>query len=714
MRIPTEWLSEYVDSGLSAGELAELLVRLGIEIEEIVAAPAGLGGEVLVAEITPNRGDCLSILGLAHEVAAGTGAPLKRPEFGAVPSGGASIAGRVTVELAAPDECPRYSAAVVREVRSGPSPEWLQRRLLACGQRPIDILVDVTNYVLFELGQPLHAFDHELLGDRIVVRRAEAGEVMVTLDDVKRTLTEEQLLITDGERAVALAGVMGGANTEVTERTRHVLLEAAHFHGPNIRRTARRLGLESESSYRFARHVDPNLTVLALQRACGLLAAHAGGLPAPGLVDVKAREFEPKLVVLRPERCNSFLGTSLSAPAMAAYLGALALGVTEHQGRLQVTVPTRRPDLEREVDLIEEIGRLHGYDKIAFSVPPAARRTGRLDARQQLERRLRELLLACGLNEVQTFSLTSPAAMARGGFETDLEAVGAVRLENPLSEDYSVLRWSMLPSMLEVVGRNLSLHAETVRVFELGRTYAGLDRTVTDQAAADAGRLATGRTAETLPLPAIEERTLAGALTGRVLSADWNVDPVLLVADVFDAKGVLDLVFEELRIDQVTVEVCREPVFASGRAGRMVVDGQVVAVFGEVAEQVRDRYDIRVPVVAFEANLGWLLDHADTRRIHRALPRQPAALRDLALVVPREVTHKEVAQVIGQVAGEWLEDLRLFDVYRGQGIPSGARSLAYSLRFRHPERTLTDAEVDRVIAEVIEAAGRELGASLRE
>ncbi|MBI2299813.1 MAG: phenylalanine--tRNA ligase subunit beta, partial [Armatimonadetes bacterium] len=406
LNIPIHWLKDYVDVTATPEELADLLTRLGIPIEEIHEAQGGLGGAVLVAEVTPNRGDCLSMVGVAREVAAATGAELRLPGAELIESRDESILGRCTVLVEDGDLCPRYAARLVTGLVNRPAPEWMQQRLRACGQRPLNVLVDITNYVLFELGQPLHAFDHTLLGGTVVVRRAQAGEVIVTLDGVKRTLTGEQLLITDGERGVALAGVMGGANTEVSEHTTDVLLEAAQFYGPNIRRTARTLGLESESSYRFARTVDPGLPPYALERAAGLLAAHAGGQVAAGVVDVVAKPIEPAVIRLRPGRCNSFLGTAIPAAQIAGYLTALGLQVEPAGEDLEVGVPTRRPDLTREVDLIEEVARLHGYDNVPTSIPRAGKATGRLSARQRLERRVRELLLGCGLNEVQSFSLT--------------------------------------------------------------------------------------------------------------------------------------------------------------------------------------------------------------------------------------------------------------------------------------------------------------------
>ncbi|MBI5832867.1 MAG: phenylalanine--tRNA ligase subunit beta [Armatimonadetes bacterium] len=712
MRIPMAWLSEYVRTELDADQLAEMLTDLGIEIEEIEDAPGGLGGKVLVAEVTPNRGDCLSILGMAREVAARTGAELVMPDLTVPESADERIDGRVRVGIEAEDLCARYSARLVLGVTPGPSPQWMQDKLLACGQRPIDILVDVTNYVMFELGQPLHAFDYDLLGPNIGVRRAREGEILSTLDGVDRKLTPGNLLITDGANGVALAGVMGGASTAVSSTTRNVLIEAAHFTAPNIRRTARNLGLESESSYRFARVVDPGGTIRAADRCAQLLAQCAGGTVVTGVVDALVRPIEPATITLRPARCNTFLGLALTCDEMAGYLRALGMEVTIIDGLLAVEVPTYRPDVTREVDLIEEVARLHGYNNVPMTLPPAAQRTGRLSRAQKAERRIRDLCLAAGLNEVWTFSLTSPQAMARAGYNQDPAAIGAVTLENALSTDFSVMRWSMLPSMLEVVGRNMTAHGGEVRIFEVGRTYAGLDPRVTDQTAAEAGRIATGHTAASLPVPCTEERTLAGAVTGRLYSSAWNMPAEQLGADITEVKGLLDLLCGELRLAGVTAEPCDDPVFEPGRSGQLKLAGETIAVFGEVADGILDAYDIRRPVVLFEANLGRMIAASDLSRAYRPLPRYPAALRDIALVVPDEVPQAAVEAAIREVADN-LAELKLFDVYRGKGLPEGQRSLAYGLTFRLPDRTLTDVEVDAAMARIVEHAQTACSAVLR-
>ncbi|MCC7493574.1 MAG: phenylalanine--tRNA ligase subunit beta [Fimbriimonadaceae bacterium] len=713
MRVPLKWLTDYVDLDRSADELAELLIDLGVGVEEQLTAP-GLGGDLLVTEITPNRGDLLSLLGMAREVAAATGRTVRLPAPQVAEDPAVRIADRLTVRVEDPELCPRYAARLVTGLTPGPSPQWLQDRLVAMGQRPIDVLVDVTNYVMFELGQPLHAFDAAKLGDTVVVRRATEGELMVTLDGQKRHLTREQLLITDGHEPVALAGVMGGLDSECSSATRDVVLEAAHFYGPNIRRTARRLGLESESSYRFARTVDPNLPLLALDRAAQLLAECAGGTVASGVIDVKAAALAPRPITLRVRRCNSFLGAALSSAQMAGYLRALGFEVGEADGILQVLVPTRRPDIEREVDLIEEVARLHGYQNLPLTPPPATQSAGGLTDSQRLERRVRELLLGAGLNEVQTFSLTSAPAMAKAGLVADPLEIGALVLQNALSAEFAMLRWSLLPSLLEVVSRNQAQHTEPVRLFEVGRTYAGLDVTVTDQQARAASRVSTGQTASSLPLPCTEERTLGGALLGRAVCGGWNTTPPTAEELLFEAKGIVELVLTELRISGLRVEPRPEAVFEPGRAGAWWHGDQLVGVFGEVAVEVRQRYDIREPLMLFEVNLGWLLQQADTRRVFSALPRQPAALRDIALTVPLEVPSTAVAAVLTSAAGSWLEELRLFDVYRGKGLPAGTRSLAYNLRFRHPQRTLTDGEVDECMAAVVTAVREQCGAALRE
>lgn len=714
MRIPLRWLRDYVDIDEDPDRLADLLIRLGHGIDGIETDTGELGGAVLIAEITPNRGDCLSMLGIAREVAAATGAELRLPGAELIESPTERIDGRCQVRIEAPDLCPRYAARLVTGVDFGPSPIWMQARLKACGQRPLNILVDVTNYVLFEVGQPLHAFDYDLLGPEIIVRRAYEGETLVTLDDVKRTLTAEQLVIADPERAVALAGVMGGASTEVTERTSAVLLEAAHFHGPNIRRTARRLGLESESSYRFARTVDPDLPIRALNRAASLLSQYAGGVVAAGVVDVVARPIQSAMVGFRPSRCRAFLGADIDNTTMRGYLTALGMHVTDDGERFYVKVPTWRPDVSREVDLIEEIARLHGYDRIPATVPPPARETGRLSLQQRLERRVRELLLGFGLNEVWTFSLTCRPAMARARLGRDPRDVGAVAIENALSEEYCLLRWSLLPAMLEVVARNRSWQGDAVRIFEVGRCYGALDSQVGDAAAREVSRVTTGRTAARLPMPCREQLTLAGAVTGKAMSSAWNIEPPALAADFFEVKGMIELLLSELGLADAAVQTCDDAIFEPGRAARFVVRDHVFGQLGEAAEEVRRAYDLAEPVVLFELDLGWMLEVAEPRRTYRPLPRFPAALRDLAVVVPTETPAADVADAITTAAGGLLESLRLFDVYEGKGIPEGRRSLAYNLRFRRPDRTLTDTEVDRVVAHIVDVLAAEFDARLRE
>ncbi|HAZ63512.1 MAG TPA: phenylalanine--tRNA ligase subunit beta [Armatimonadetes bacterium] len=712
MRIPTTWLSDYLSELPPTDELAALLTDLGLEIEFIEDAPAGLGGQVLVAEITPNRGDCLSMIGVAREVAARTGAELRLPTIELTEDPNESIEGQLEVLIDDGDLCPRYSARIIADLHTGPSPKWMQDRLLACGQRPIDLLVDVTNYVLFELGQPLHAFDADELGSTILVRRAAEGEMMTTLDGVERKLTPDQLLITDGQRPVALAGVMGGANTAIGASTTRVVIESAHFLAPNIRRTARNLGLESESSYRFSRVVDPSGTVRAADRCAQLLVQCGGGRVLRGVVDTVAQPIGPVTIDLRPAMANRFLGLELSDEQMADMLRRLQLEVEPTEAGLRVIVPTVRPDLTREVDLIEEIARLHGYNNVPATTPPAAQKTGQLNARQKAERRVRELCLAAGLNEVWTFSLTSVEAMGRAGYAIEAAPAGVVSLQNALSADFALLRWALLPSMLEVVGHNATAHGSETRVFEVGRAYFALDHTVTDQRAAQAGRVATVYTAETLPLPCRERLTLAGAITGRAYTSAWNLAPELFGADVTEIKGLFDLLLDELRVEGVQAEPYAHPAFEPHRAGRLMRGRQPLAVWGEVAPSVLAAFDIRRPVVAFELDLDLLLDSRGGLPTYRGLPRFPAALRDVALVVPDEYSQAQVAASI-TAASEHLESLRLFDVYRGVGLPAGTRSLAYALTFRRAEGTLTDETVDADMERIVEQVAADCRARLR-
>lgn len=653
----------------------------------------GMADTVLELEVTPNRPDCLSMAGVAREVAAVTGETARMP-LSAPEEAGEPAAATVSVEIADPALCPRYTARLIRGVKVGPSPDWLAERVAASGARPISNVVDITNLVMFELGQPLHAFDASTIAEvggtrAITVRLALPGERLTTLDGQDRELAEDTLVIADGTGVVALAGVMGGAATEVSDSTVDVLLESACFAPASIGRTSRRLALISEASQRFERGVDPNGCVSALDRAAQLLAEVAGGVVAPGVVDVYPAPAAPVELALRVPRLNALLGTELETAEVARILIALGLGVSGTGDVLSVSVPTFRPDLTREVDLIEEVVRVHGMGSVPSSMPAGRGRVGGLSVEQGRRERIAGALRAAGLNEAITWSFSDPLDAERLAWVFG-PGEGAVRLLNPMTTDQAVLRFSVLPGMLRAVAHNRRHGVADVHLYEIGSVWW----------------TAPGRKQPK------ERGVVAGVLSGSWNRPGWN-DPGTAL-DVFDAKGVLESVVEDLGIARFRVRSAEISFLQPGRSAEVLVGGDVVGWLGEVHPRVLEAFECPGPVAAFELQLKPLVKAARDVRPFVDLPKFPAAKIDLAIVVDEAVTAERAEQAIRSAGGKLLEDARLFDVYRGKGVTEGKKSLAFSLTYRDPDRTLTDEEVssahDKVVRKVTGALGGELRA----
>lgn len=656
----------------------------------------GTGDVILDLEITPNRPDCLSVAGIAREVGAVLGKPAATPSSAPEESG--TPAGElVEIEIADAELCPRYTARVITGVKVGPSPEWLAEKVQACGARPVNNVVDVTNYVMFELGQPLHAFDMDTLAKRdgrvwIGVREARAGEKLTTLDGVERTLAEDTLLITDPSGPIALAGVMGGEATEVTDATTTVLLESACFQTSSVGRTSRRLGLVSEASLRFERGVDANLAAAASDRAAALLAEVAGGTVAPGIVDVYPRVIQPLSLRVRLPRLRAFLGAEVPDDDVAAILERLGMGVTREAGELGVEVPTFRPDIDREVDLAEEVVRVWGMDRVASTLPGGRERIGGRTAAQEADVRIGEALRAAGLHEHIGWAFADPADMERLGWELGPGEL-TVALLNPMAEDQSVLRWTLANGLLRTVARNQRRGVPNVHLYEAGTVF---------------------RTAENRKLPK-ERAVVGGVLTGSWEQQSWN-EPARPL-DFFDGKGVLEVLFESLHLEKWRLRATEKAWLQPGRSADIVLGSDVIGWIGEVAPDVLDAFEVVGPVTLFEMQLTALEKAAVEARAQRQyaeIPRFPAVTLDLALVVDESVTAERVEQAIRSAGGKLLESTRLFDVYRGQGVPEGKKSLAFSLVYRSPEKTLTDDDVrpvhDKVVRKVSGAVGAELRA----
>ena len=654
-----------------------------------------LGDTVLEVELTPNVARANCIVGLAREIAALTGQPWRAPGAAAA-APLAAVTAYGSVASSDPDLCARYSASLIENVTIQPSPPWMQRRLQCAGQRPINNIVDITNYVMLETGQPLHAFDYETLQGGIVVRRARPGETMQTLDGVERQLTTDMLLITDDSGPIALAGVMGGAATEVTERTRHIFLESANFNFVNIRRTSQQLRLHSEAAQRFGRGVDPDLTISALLRASRFMETLGGGTLHPEIADTYPAPPSPKTITLRAGEVTRILGMAFSPADMTRILTSLEFGCTTHREngdtRLEVAVPSHRLDVSEPADLIEEIARIHGYDAIPTTlirdVLPPQRSQPHLEGLE----RTRDLLVGCGLTEILSYSLSSLDSINRARAEgPPAVADDYISLANPISQERQVLRQSLLPSLLETLSTNRR-YRQRMALFELGRVYRP-------------------QAGEELPL---EQRYLGIAVTGPLLPRSWHDGDEPPQFGWMHLKGIIGTLVQRLNVPQVRFAPAAHATLHPARTAALSVNGEALGVAGDVHPQVCERFDLADQSVAvLELNLDLLLAHRQPRR-YQPISRFPAVLEDVALVVDDDLPAQAVEDAIRAGGGEWLREVTLFDLYVGEPIPPGRKSLAYALTFQADDRSLTEDEV-RVLYRRIQAhTAAELGAAMRE
>jgi len=700
MRVPIAWLREYLKSDISATDLAEALTMGGLEVEEVRTweGPAGESDEILLTKVLSNRGDLLSMIGVARHAAAVLKSSWQMPSFAALPAATVGVPevaeGDVKVTIEDLEGCPRYSALAIRNVKIGPSPEWLQRRLESAGIRPISNVVDVTNYVCWELGQPMHAFDLRLVArNHIIVRRARPGEKLKLLNEDTIELHEKDLMICDEMGPVALAGVMGGLETEVNERTKSVLLESAHFDPPTVRRGAQRHGLGTEASYRFERHVDPNMTLPALARAAELIVQIAGGEVDPVALDVRAADFAPRTVNLRPDRCCKVLGADLTPEHMADCLERLGMQVTPSAGILAVQVPTFRHEVTREIDLVEEVAIVHGYNNIPATVPGALQHAGLLTQRQKTERRVRELLRQCGLNETISFSFMGMEDLDRCGFAPNAPERNALKLAMPVSADMSHLRTTLIPGLLSAAAVNVRQRVLDVALYDVDRVFWPQGE----------GQLPQ------------EKRRVGGIMMGVALTSDWGTKDAQV--DFYALKAVVEQLCDGLNVPPVEYRRATAPMFHPGRCAEVWMESRCIGVMGEAATTVQEAYDLPARAYLFELELDPLLEGARPHRQYDPLPRFPAALRDLALVVADDDAHSAAALelAIREVGGEWLWKVAAFDLYRDpERLGEGLKSVAFRLTFRSPDRTLTDEELDAAMARISSHVEDKLEAKVRQ
>jgi len=666
MKISLNWLTDYVDVSMPARQLGDLLTSIGLCCEDIIEAGDDI---VLDLEVTSNRSDCLGHIGVAREVASATGAELRPPVVGELAMGG-KVEDLTTVEVLDPDLCPRYTARVLRGVKVGPSPAWLVERLEAVGVRSINNVVDVTNYVLMEYSQPLHSFDYDKLAEnRIVVRRAGNGETLVSIDETMCELDDSMLIIADASRPVAIAGVMGGLKTEVTQSTTNVLLESAQFDPLSIRRTSRKLAMMSESNYRFERGVDPVGVDRASLRACGLILELAGGTLARGVVDVWDQPYQPPRVRLRPQRCTALLGVQVPADRQVEILAGLGLGPRIEDETIVCEIPSHRADLRREVDLIEEVARLAGYetipvaDKISHPVLPEG-------AVQRTRRRVSEIMTAAGFDEAMTFALVDSRELALFGCDE------AVCVDPLTRKTNNALRTTLVPSLLRACKTNQDVGNASVSLWELAAVFGP----------GGAGEMP-------------EEHVEAALVT---------------TGDLAGLRGVVELLISRIA-PRARLEI--EPAGACGlmpgASAQLRMDGRRVGTVGYVSREILDYYALERAIAAAVIDFGALMDQAQHRVTYQPVPKFPAARRDLSLIVDDALTWRELTDAIGRVDQPARVGVEYVTTFRGKPIPPGRKSVTVTLVYRWDEGTLRRQQVDQQVADVLEAMMKEFRAEVR-
>ncbi len=687
MKAPLSWLREYVAVPEAAEALVEQLPMLGLGVESVEQ----VGGDAVVdLEIASNRPDLLSLIGIARELAAAHRRDVRLPED-RLDEHDPPAATVTSVEITDPDLCARYIAHVISGVSVQPSPAWLATRLEAVGVRPVNNIVDATNYVMFEWGQPLHAFDMDTLAERrIVVRPGGPGERLVTLDGVSRDLDRQMLVIADARRPVALAGIMGGGETEISATTRTILLEAASFAPASVRRTSRRLGLRTEASARFERGVDPEGTARAARRCAQLIATLTGGRVQRAAVDAYPKRVPRPTIVLRLPRLQRVLGMTVPAADAEAILTRLGVELRREGDVIHAVPPVGRRDLEREEDLIEEVVRHYGYERIPEALPVEVMSQGRRAPRLEGEASARDALIRAGLTEAFTISLLNPRLLERLGLGDADPWRQPVPLRNPLTSDHTHLRPCLLPGLLEAVRVNVSRRVDAVHLFEIGRVFSPASKGGID-----------------------ERRSLALAIRGRWVTGGWGQTAEDRDVTFYHLKGALETLFDELRAGLLSIVPARRSWLHPHRAGEIWMDDQVIGAAGELHPEVAAHFDLPGHSFVAELALDPVLDRAVMQPRFTGLPRFPAVRRDVAVVGPQTLPHADVEAAIRDVVGILLEAVELFDVYAGPPLAPGQRNLAYTVILRAPDRTLTGEEVEGIIQRVHEALPERLPVTIR-
>ncbi|MDO5027764.1 MAG: phenylalanine--tRNA ligase subunit beta [Bacillota bacterium] len=649
---------------------------IGLDVVELL----GLDGDILEIEITPNRPDCLSIVGMAREAKATLAKDLKAMDL-SVKNEEDSIENYLkAVEIQSP-KCKRYYSRVLKDVKIGPSPQWMQNNLVAAGVRPINNMVDITNYVMLELGIPMHAFDlADLRDEKIVVKEAQEGEIFTTLDGQERKLSSQDLVIADGQGTIGIAGVMGGLDSEVKADTKVIVLEGANFSGPSIRHTSKRLGLRTEASSRFEKGLDPELAKLAVERACKLAEEIGAATVVAGHYDIYQEKPEQVQISLRPERCQKLLGVEISKEAMVAYLQALDIELEDQGDLLVCKIPSFRGDLSIEADLIEEVGRLYGLNNIKPTEIYTTMTRGSKPHFMEVSSKLKEALKGFGYNEILTYSFISPKTYDRLMIPQGDPRRDNVRILNPLGEEFSVMRTTLLGNMLDVISRNQNRNIEDMRAYEIGNTFSKkLDK-------------------DKIPTEGLK---LVMALYGK--------------DDFYYFKESLEKALARLGIKDLSLQ--REEnntIYHPGRCANVYIGSQLLGTFGEIHPQVMKNFEIKTRTIGGEFDFGLIVEKSTDKITFKALPKYPTSDRDLAIIVDEAVMVAEIKDLAIKNAGDLLESFQVFDIYTGSQIEAGKKSIAFNLKFRSYERTLTDKEVNEKMEKIVQALESELNATLRD
>ena len=648
---------------------------IGKDIKEVL----NLQSAVIDFEITSNRPDCLSVLGIARETAATLGTKYRKPELDYKPTLGENVEDIYTVNIK--DElCRRYMLKGIKNVKIEPSPQWMQERLLEADIRPINNIVDITNFVMLEIGQPMHAFDaRQINTNNITIERANLSEKFITLDEVERELDESILNIKDGDRTVAIAGIMGGLNSEIKEDSRSIIFESANFDGVNIRLASKKLSLRTDASSKFEKELDPNMAKLAMDRACHLIQELGAGEIMEGCIDVYPKQLVPHTLEVDSNWINKFLGTDISKSDMKMYLDRLELS-TEIQGdALVILVPTYRSDINIREDVAEEVARIYGYDNIPSTVPSCGTLKSGKSEKQKLEDKVLAALTSSALNQSISYSFVSPKIFNKILVPEDSELRKAVTIKNPLGEDFSIMRTTTIASMMECLGRNYSRNNEEARLFEIGKVYIPNE--------------------DALNLP--EERNIL------TIGMYGN-------ADYLDLKGVVENVLDNLGIKNTSFKRENEnPTYHPGKTSNLYVKRELIGVVGEIHPNVSENYEVEQRCYIAELNLDILYKYADLNKKYSALPKFPAVTRDIALTVDDEILVQDIEDIIVKQGGNILESAKLFDVYKGIQIADGKKSIAYAIVYRRENKTLTDEEVNKVHEKILRSLEHKLGAELR-